>query len=50
MFRSTQGQGNNVVLFFGPDHCADKGTETTTTRLTLDPSTVRTSRVMTVAR
>lgn len=50
MFRSTQGPGNNVALFFGPQFCADKGDETEDTRLTLDPRTVKASRVMTVSR
>ena len=50
MFPSAQGPGNNVALFFSPDLCADEGDETERTRLTLDPRTLETSRVMTVAR
>jgi len=50
MFPSAQGPGNNVALFFGPDLCTDAGDETERTRLTLDPRTLETSRVMTVAR
>ncbi len=50
MFPSTQGPGNNVVIFVGPDECVDKGTETDSTWLSLDTSTVAISRVMTVAR
>jgi hypothetical protein len=50
MFPSTQGPGNNVVVFVGPDACADAEAETETTWLAMDPATVSTSRVMTVAR
>lgn len=50
MFPSAQGPGNNVVLFFGPDLCADEADQNGPTRLTLDPRTLQTSRVMTVAR
>ena len=50
MFPSAQGPGINVVVFVGPDRCADKGDETERTRLSFDAATLRTSRVMTVAR
>lgn len=50
MFPSTQGPGNNVVVFVGPDACADAEAETEATWLAMDPATVTTSRVMTVAR
>jgi hypothetical protein len=50
MFPSTQGPGNNVVIFVGPDECADRGDETAATRLVMDPQKVTASRVMTVAR
>lgn len=50
MFPSTQGPGHNIVMFFGPDRCSDKGAETERTRLSLDLRTVTTSRVMTIAR
>ncbi|MDA2889991.1 RES domain-containing protein [Mycolicibacterium sp. BiH015] len=50
MFPSTQGPGNNVAIFFGPNRCADQGRETEHTRLRLDTSTLRISRVITVAR
>lgn len=50
MFPSAQRPGNNVVVFVGPDLCADKGEETAQTTLRFDTSTLQTSRVMTVAR
>lgn len=50
MFPSAQGPGINVVVFVGPDGCSDRGEETAQTRLSLDTATLRTSRVMTVAR
>jgi RES domain-containing protein len=50
MFPSTQGPGNNVAIFVGPDACVDQGSRTETTWLTMDTQTVTTSRVMTVAR
>lgn len=50
MFSSVQGPGINVVVFVGADRCADKGSETEHTTLSFDTSTLRTSRVMTVAR
>lgn len=50
MFPSTQGPGHNVVIFVGPDECADKGSETAATRLIMNTDTVTASRVMTVAR
>lgn len=50
MFTSAQGPGTNVVIFVGPDRCADKGEETERTELSFDTGTLRTSRVMTVAR
>jgi hypothetical protein len=50
MFPSTQGPGNNVVLFFGPASCSDVGSMTGETTLLLDTGTLQISRVMTVAR
>lgn len=50
MFLSTQGPGNNIAIFYGPDFCADQGSETEFTRLSLDTQTVKVSPVMTVAR
>lgn len=50
MFPSAQGPGNNVVVFVGPDQCADAGAETEQTSLSFDTGTLLTSRVMTVAR
>lgn len=50
MFPSAQGPGINVVVFVGPDRCADTGAETEQTRLSLDTATLHVSRVMTVAR
>jgi hypothetical protein len=50
MFPSAQGPGVNVVVFVGADRCADKGSETEDTTLSFDTATLRTSRVMTVAR
>lgn len=50
MFPSTQGPGNNVVLFFGPNACGGVAGRTEATRLVLDTDTLTVSRVMTVAR
>lgn len=50
MFPSTQGPGNNVVLFFGPAACGGVDGPTDATRLILDTGTLTVSRVMTVAR
>jgi hypothetical protein len=50
MFPSAQGPGINVVVFVGADGCADRGSETGDTTLSFDTATLRTSRVMTVAR
>lgn len=48
MFDSCQGPGANVVVFYGPDFCCDKGSEHEHTRLSLDPASVRKHRVTTI--
>lgn len=50
MFGSAQGPGANVVVFYGPEFCSDKGSEDEYTRLSLDPASVRKHRVTTVIR
>lgn len=50
MFPSTQAAGCNVVIFGGPEQCADKGSEGKNTMLSLDPSTVKKHRVTSVIR
>ncbi|OBF98883.1 RES domain-containing protein [Mycolicibacter sinensis] len=50
MFASSQGPGANVVLFYGPEFCSDKGVENEYTRLSLDPGSVRKHRVTTAIR
>ncbi|OBJ34098.1 hypothetical protein A5631_05265 [Mycolicibacter heraklionensis] len=50
MFDSSQGPGANVVVFYGPEFCSDKGSENEYTRLSLDPASVRKHRVTTVIR
>ncbi|MFL0239375.1 HEPN-associated N-terminal domain-containing protein [Mycobacterium sp. SMC-17] len=48
MFSSSQGPGANVVVFYGPEFCSDRGSEHEHTRLSLDPASVRKHRVTTV--
>ncbi|MCX5046272.1 HEPN-associated N-terminal domain-containing protein [Aldersonia sp. NBC_00410] len=50
MFGSSQGSGANVVVFYGPEFCSDKGSEHESTRLSLDPASVSKHRVTTVIR
>lgn len=50
MFPSTQGPGDNVVLFHGPGVCGDRATRSDAVRLVLDTGTLQIGRVMTVAR
>lgn len=50
MFPSSQGPGTNVVVFYGPEFCADRGAESEYTRLSLDPASVMKHRTATVIR